>query len=268
MAKKTHLLIIDPQVDFCSPNGRLYVGGAENDTTRLAKFIKANTKRLDWLHITQDSHHRTHIANCVNWVDASGKDAPPFTFVSVSDVKNGVWRAKNPRRQAWFESYVNKLATNNRYPLCLWPPHCIIGTPGHGFMPEIAEAMEQWEDDNSRASNIVTKGSADDTEHYSAVQADVAIDAIPSTKLNVRLIEVLKTVDELLIAGEALSHCVANTVTDIADAFGDDSLVRKFVLLTDASSPVGIDPCPQMAKAFVDKMTKRGMRLSTTVSYF
>lgn len=37
--QKIHLLIIDPQNDFCSPDGSLYVHGAEQDMQRLADFI-------------------------------------------------------------------------------------------------------------------------------------------------------------------------------------------------------------------------------------
>jgi nicotinamidase-related amidase len=31
---KSHLLVIDPQVDFCDPSGSLYVPGAEDDMGR------------------------------------------------------------------------------------------------------------------------------------------------------------------------------------------------------------------------------------------
>ena len=41
-----------------------------------------------------------------------------------------------------------------------------------------------------------------------------------------------------MIAGEALSHCVAGTVRDLADGLGDEQ-VGKLVLLTDCTSTVG-----------------------------
>jgi nicotinamidase-related amidase len=71
--------------------------------------------------------------------------------------------------------------------------------------------------------------------------------------------------DEILLAGEAGSHCLANTVSDMADSFGDDSFISKCVLLTDGTSPVpGFD---QLQTDFVAKMTKRGMKTITTVDY-
>ena len=39
MAKKVHLLVIDPQNDFCDPNGALCVAGADGDMKRLADMV-------------------------------------------------------------------------------------------------------------------------------------------------------------------------------------------------------------------------------------
>ncbi len=78
-------------------------------------------------------------------------------------------------------------------------------------------------------------------------------------------IKKLMDADEILIAGEALSHCVANTFRDVADEFGSDEYVKKLVLLTDASSNVpGFD---KFGEDFVKDMTARGMRVATTVDY-
>jgi len=37
--KKIDLLIIDPQLDFCSPKGSLFVPNADKDMSRLAKMV-------------------------------------------------------------------------------------------------------------------------------------------------------------------------------------------------------------------------------------
>src|SRR4051812_37971324 len=39
MNKSIHLVIIDPQIDFCSPSGALSVQGAERDIERLATMV-------------------------------------------------------------------------------------------------------------------------------------------------------------------------------------------------------------------------------------
>jgi nicotinamidase-related amidase len=111
----------------------------------------------------------------------------------------------------------------------------------------------------------VTKGSNILTEHYSAVQADVPDPTDAGTQINTRLIQALENADQILIAGEARTHCLANTVRDIANNFGDDSFVSKLVLLTDASSDIpGFE---KHAQSFMSEMTSRGMQTSTTTEF-
>ncbi len=267
---KTHLLTIDPQNDFCIANapggnvGRLVVPGAEADMTRLAAFINKHQKRFDEIHCTVDSHQVVHIAHGIFWVNSKGEHPNPFTLISNDDVKNGVWRAYNPAWQGKALHYSNELAKNGRYPLVIWPVHCVIGSWGHSIVPAVQQALEAWEKDTFSRVNFVAKGSNLFTEHYSGLQADVPDDGDASTKINTNLIEALTKADEILITGEALSHCVANTVTDIANNFGDDN-IKKFVLLEDTASNVpGFE---KLGQDFVKTMVKRGMKVTTTKDY-
>lgn len=264
---KVHLLTIDPQNDFCikdgpgGEQGALVVAGADADMNRLGAFITKNQTRLDEIHCTLDSHQVVHIAHPLFWVNNKGEHPNPFTMISNDDVKNGIWRSYNPRWQARALNYSNELAKNNRYPLIIWPVHCVIGSWGHSIVPVVQKALQAWETATFNRVNFVAKGSNLFTEHYSGVQADVPDDADPSTKLNTKLIDALTEADEILITGEALSHCVANTVTDIATKFGDDN-VKKFTLLEDTASNVtGFD---KLGQDFVKNMVKKGMKVTTT----
>jgi nicotinamidase/pyrazinamidase len=106
--------------------------------------------------------------------------------------------------------------------------------------------------------NYVTKGHNPWTEHYSAVQADVPDPDDPGTQLNIRLIQTLKNAEVVALSGQALSHCVANTVRDIADIVGEDG-IRKLVLIEDTSSPVpGFE---ELARQFLTDMRQRGMKI-------
>lgn len=87
----------------------------------------------------------------------------------------------------------------------------------------------------------------------------------PGTRLNTTLIEKLRGADAVFIAGEAGSHCVANTVRDIADALGNDSLLAKMTLLTDAVSPVG--GFESLQSDFLHDLTARGLRTATTETF-
>jgi hypothetical protein len=91
--------------------------------------------------------------------------------------------------------------------------------------------------------------------------ADVPDDADESTKLNTLFLDTVKTADRILLSGEALSHCLANTVTDIASNFGEEN-VRKFVLLRNTAS--NVTSCEALGENFLRDMAKRGMRVMTT----
>ena len=138
MAKRViHLLGIDPQCDFAIANGpgnekgALVVAGAEADMNRFGQFIVKNQRRIDEINITLDSHQYIHIAHPSFWTNSKGEHPTPFTMISEDDVKNGVWRAYNPKWQTTAQAYVTALKTNARYVLVIWPPHCLIGTWGH-----------------------------------------------------------------------------------------------------------------------------------------
>jgi nicotinamidase-related amidase len=211
-----------------------------------------------------DSHDPIHIAHPQFWRNSKGEKPNPFTLITADDVKNGTWMAFNPKLQNRALNYVETLAKNARYVLCIWPPHCLIGSWGAAVSPAVHAALTEWASVRFNRVNWVTKGSNFMTEHYSAVMADVIDPQDPSTKINTNLIDALVAADEILITGEALSHCVANTVTDIADNFGDDN-IKKLVLLQDTSSNVG--GFEKLGQDFVMKMTKRGMRVIKTTDY-
>ena len=272
MSDKLHLLIIDPQNDFCTPGGALYVPGANEDMQRLAVFVNKFIDKFDDIHVTMDCHHEFDIAHPGAWIDKNGKNPDPFTIISLNDVKTGVWRDCNPFFQADWLNYVEQLETKNRYQLCSWPPHCKIGSSGNNVHPELYEALNTWEKkyiSSGAMVDYVTKGSNYKTEHYSAVKAEVEDPLDNGTTLNVKLIQTLQEADYILIAGEALSHCVANTIRDIADNFGDDN-IKKMVLLWDCTSSV-ISPFvdfPAISEQFIKDMCARGMQVSDTKSFF
>ena len=257
------LLIIDPQNDFCDPNGSLFVPGADQDMERLSTMLDRTKDKLSDIHITLDSHRYVDVAHPIFWVDSEGKNPDPFTLISVDGVKNGVWKPKNPQFQSRMMDYVKSLDNNNRYMLCVWPPHCLIGSWGYSIHSKLYESLIEWEK-GFAIVDYVTKGSNIFTEHYSAVQADVPDAEDPGTMLNTGLIETLEAADMIALAGEASSHCLANTVRDIANNFGEAS-IKKMTLLTDATSPVtGFE---KMAEDFLTEMTQRGMNLSTTEEF-
>jgi nicotinamidase-related amidase len=266
---KVCLLTIDGQVDFCDPNGKLYVKGADKDMERLAKMIRRCKGDIDDIIATEDFHRRLHIAHPIWWVDAQGNHPIPFEgglpkIISVADVvgSNPKWKAYNPGYRQRSIEYVQNLEKNGRYQLTVWPEHALIGSNGSCIQPVLFEAFCEWEEQFA-AVNYVTKGSNMFTEHYSALLADVFDPEDPKTGLNTDLLKILQDPEVALIgiSGEASSHCVANTVRDVANNFGEDN-IKKFTYIEDTCSAVPF--CEDMADNFINEMTKRGMKVTTS----
>ena len=262
---RLEFLIVDPQNDFSdAPGAALPVTGAGADAERLARLLERLRDRIDGIHVTLDTHQLLDIAHPMFWVDDAGRQPTPFTQISVADVENGIWRAYDGHAQQRALAYVRALRDNGRYQLTIWPPHCLIGTWGHNVVPVVAETLRAWEEAKFARVDYVIKGHNPWTEHYSAVQADVPDPADPGTQINRRLIQVLENADVVALSGQALSHCVANTVRDIADQF-DQASIHKLVLIEDTSSPVpGFEA---LAQQFVTDMRRRGMKTARAADF-
>jgi nicotinamidase-related amidase len=261
---KVSLMIIDTQRSFCSPNGELFVPGADEDCVRLSAMINRLENRIDSIHVTLDSHQEVDIAHPVFWRDSDGNPPNPFTIITRDDVEKGRYVTSNPASLKRAVEYVQELDNNNRYPLCIWPPHCIIGSEGYQIESNVSDAIRQWGRNRFKMIDFVTKGSNPWTEHYSAIKADVPDPSDPTTLVNSRFVNTVDEADLILVSGQALSHCVASTVRDLASEFGEES-IKKLILLRDTCSNVpGFE---QNGVDFLNDLQALGMRVesSTTV---
>ena len=257
------LLLVDPQNDFCDPRGSLYVPGAAEDAARAAAMIGRISKGLGELVVTMDCHHVLDVAHPLMWVDAQGNHPAPFTTITLQDVDNGTWRAVRPAWQGRLLHYVSDLEAQGRYRLTVWPEHCLAGSWGFGIVPRVFEALTAWEREHAATATLVMKGENPWTEHYSAVRAEVPDPAEPGTGVNRPLVEKILAADVVGVSGEALSHCVANTVRDLVEPLGGD--LSRLVLIRDTTSSVpGFEP---LGEAFVEEMQTRGMKLSSSLGF-
>lgn len=250
---KTVLFIIDPQIDF-HPGGSLGVPGADGDSARIADFINQNLDRIDEIHVSLDSHHRIHIAHGVFWKNPQGEHPPPFTLIRHDDVVRGDWTPADPGMLQHAKDYTHALEEKGRFVLCIWPEHCLIGTPGHAVVPVLNEALQAWVKANMKVVEYVHKGTNCQSEMYSALSAEVPVAGDATTELNHALLARLQQAQQVLICGEAKSHCVNYTMRDLlANWTGDPA---QLVLLEDCASAVpGFEAA---ADAFVADMKAAG----------
>jgi len=288
-SKNTHLVVVSPQNSFCKVvdqnqqqsvhDGELCVAGAWDDMNRVATMVKRLGKKLADIHITLDSHHLLHIAHPIWYRDSNGNQPDPFTIMreqnnviigSKTDAGGnqyevGQFTVFRPSVHKKTLEYLKALAKAKRYPHVIWPSHCLIGTPGYNVVPQLMESLLEWVRLYGDSTiDFVTVGSNPFVEHFSAVCAAVPDPCDPSTHLNTSFINALQEADEVLFAGEAGSHCLANTVRDIVNYFGNHSC-KKFVLLTDCMSPM--TSFEGLQADFISEMTCRGVRTTTSTTY-
>ncbi len=252
------LFIIDPQNDF-HPGGTLGVPGANEDSARIAAFITANHQKIDEIYVSLDSHHRIHIAHSVFWTNPHGEHPAPFTLIRHEDVKSGSWTPVDSSLLAHALSYTKRLEEKGRFVVCIWPEHCLIGTPGHAVVPVLNDALQEWAKHNMKIIHYVHKGTNCLTEMYSAIAAEIPVDDDPGTSTNQSLLDALHTADKLLICGEAKSHCVNYTMRDIAAHWQKD--LSSLILLSDCCSSVpGFE---EAASTFEADMKNLGCTISS-----
>jgi len=272
---RTHLLVIDAQKDFCFPDGSLFVGGrsgtgAIDDSDRTARFIYRNLGVISELTCTLDTHFPYQIFFPAFWLDENGNPPTAHTMISTADVKAGSYKP-NPAVApwlcdgdvSWLESqvafYCSELENAGKYTLYLWPPHCLLGSPGHALAGVIEEARLFHSFVRGSENAIEIKGGNPLTENYSALAPEVLErhDGEPLAQRNTTFLKTLLEADALIIAGQAASHCVKSTIEDLLDQIEtvDPTLAKKVYILRDCMSAVAV-PDPGTPGKFIFDFTE------------
>ena len=281
--RSSQLLIIDPQNDFCdvpeswwqrSPlDGAvtppaLPVPGAHADMQRVAQWIARQGPRLKDITVTLDSHQAYDIAHPAFWQHGDGHAVSPFTPITAAQVRAGNFAPRDTSALPRVLQYLDVLEAEGRYTLMIWPLHCEIGSWGHGVHADVLAACRAWQATQHRAVRHVFKGMNPWTEHYSAIRAEVPDPQDPETGLNETLLQHLANADQVVIVGEAGSHCVRATtehiVQNIPRYWGDGALSR-IVLLTDCMSPV--TGFADAQTGFIAQMRAAGVRCETSTTF-
>ncbi len=257
MKKRNAILIIDAQFDFCNPNGALYVQGADQDMLRLKQFITENKEHINHICVTLDSHPVNDISHPAFWQDKDGNFPAPFTQITLADAQSGKWTPRFFPQQAI--KYLADLEGQGQFPHLIWPEHCLIGSKGASLDDQLMEALKIWAS-GGNYYQAVTKGTYPLTEHFGIFAAQIPVADRPETQLNQSLIRTLESYQNVYLAGEAKSHCVATSLKQAMDYAPD--LAAKMIVLEDTMSDV-----PNMGLLGVpiyEEAKRKGIRFSTT----
>lgn len=268
--KKIDIVGIDPQNDFMD-DGSLPVPGARADMDRLAAMVAKHSRKINDIHITLDSHRGLDISHAAFWVGSGGAQPAPFSQITHDSVKNGIWTPRIPALRQHALDYTAHLEKGGKYVHTVWPTHCLIGSEGHAVESKLFESINNWASDSVGLIDFVVKGSDYRVEHFGALEAEMPMADNPETSLNVGFLTTLQDADIILIAGEALSHCVRATIQQIVDNIGDEH-IKKIHLLKDCSTSIPAIPnvvdFPALTEAWLKQMTRKGLVITDTVSFW
>lgn len=253
MNLKTAVLGIDIQNDFTLPTGALYVNGADGDVRRMAAFMEEYGSNIDYIALTIDSHQPIHIANQCYWKDNEGYPPALFTIISADEIESGKWKPQFNKDLAL--DYLKALEQTGE--VCtIWPPHCIVGSKGWAVNEVLIKSLYSWCISEKKMYDLFYKGMHQATEHYSIFRAAVEYPDAEETKLNTKLLNKLKSFDNIIIMGEAADFCVVNSVTDLIKA--EPLLSEKVIILSDCMS--WINPENERAKYMYEHLQEKGIR--------
>jgi nicotinamidase/pyrazinamidase len=254
--KKIALLIIDAQVDFCDPEGALYVPGAEKDVERISQLINLDGDKIESIFVTLDTHHILDIAHPLFWEDQNGNTVAPFTLVTSAAVKAGKWIPRY--HQEHVVHYLETLESEGEFQHFIWPEHCLVGSRGASLNDTLMQALLAWTHRTGQDYIAITKGIHPLTEHFGVFKAQVPIANATETELNTGFLSQLGSFDQVLIAGEARSHCVATSINQILKYAPE--LVPKVTVLSDCMSDV--TNWGHLADPIFEEAAKKGMVFS------
>ncbi len=280
---RSWLTLVDVQNTFCIPDFELYVGGrsgrgAVDDNLRLCEFIYRNLGNITHITATMDTHRAMQIFHALFFVDEDGNHPAPYTDIQASEIRGGKWKF-NPELapqfgispeygQQMMVHYADELERKGKYALTIWPYHAMLGGIGHALVSSVEEALFFHSIARITQYDINIKGDKPFTENYSVIGPEVLTGPMGETlgTRNAKFIEQLQQFDKLIIAGQAKSHCVAWTISDLLEDINatDPELAKKVYLLEDCTSPVvvpGLVDHTDAANAAYERFVKAGMHL-------
>ena len=240
---------IDVQQDFMD-HGALGVAGAQKDVERMTRFIYDNIEKISNIAVSMDTHTPHQIFHPCWWIDENGEHPAPYTVITLKDLDEGRWRAViNPQAS---REYVKHLEQDAKKELCIWTYHCMQGTTGAALENQFANMIYFHSVARKAVVQRLVKGQDPMSEMYGIIRPEY------DTKgyMNLEFLNKLERFDKVLIAGEAKSHCVLESIKQILEYYETrPEVTEKVYVLEDCMS--SISGYEDMANQMFEDFRKR-----------
>lgn len=201
---------IDVQQDFMD-NGALGVPGAHGDVERMTRFIYNNMDKISNIAVSIDTHTPHQIFHPCWWIDENGNNPKGGTPIALADLDNGKWRAVIHPIES--RDYVEHLEKDGKKTLCVWPYHCIQGTPGCALENQFSNMIYFHSVAKKSVVQRLVKGEKPVTEMYGIFKPEYSKDGyvnLPAMNIFLDKNGNIKY-DKIIYAGEAEDYCVYET---------------------------------------------------------
>jgi nicotinamidase-related amidase len=231
-ATQVAVIAIDIQKDFME-KGSLGVPGSHADVERFTRWIHRNLDKIARISVSIDTHNPFQIFFPSWWIDKDGNHPAPFTPITVDDVESRKWIP------LWMPSesldYVKGLAAGGRQVLVIWPYHCIQGTNGHTLENQFANMAYFFQAAKLSKIEYIVKGFKPCTEMYGIFKPEYD----PKNTIDMTILNKLQKYDKIVIAGQAKSHCVLESIRQMLELFGGNiATTSKLFILEDCMSTI------------------------------
>ena len=235
---KRLLLAIDIQNDFMEGIGSLPVPGSKGDVERLTRWIYNNIDSLTQIVCSLDTHSASQIFHPCWWVDSNGNNPKPYTIITYNDLLSGRWTPVYGERKLTYKlslEYLKGLEESGKRQLCIWPYHCLAGTYGAEPEGEFSKMVRFHSAARQSTPILLQKGNNPYSEMYGIIKPEYN----PDNYINKDILDLIEQYDEIYIAGEAASHCVLESVSQIAEYFAHrPEITDRITILKDCMSPI------------------------------
>ncbi|MBM7648454.1 nicotinamidase-related amidase [Bacillus ectoiniformans] len=230
--EKVLFIGIDYQNDFME-NGELGVPNSHTDIKNVTRFLYDNFHKITDIAISLDTHELNQIFHPVWWLDEQGNHPAPFTIISAEDIEKGKWTAAEKAEESL--KYIRNLEKSGKKQLCIWPYHCIEGTRGAALESQFSNMIHFHSIARNTRIKKIIKGQDPLSEMYGIIKPEFA----EADYGNYEFLNSLKSYQKIIIAGEAKSHCVLESVKQMVDYFADDrEMTARFYVLDDCISSI------------------------------
>ncbi len=241
--------------------GRLSVGGSWFDTARglyfdyaIMPYVTANAvscdthtvldSSFDWARfVARRDGTALNVVTGQEYPVERGQHPQPFTLILEEHTwdpeanPDGLWRPVRKHHDT--RNYLGELEADGQMAHVLWEKHNTRLTHGAGVDQVAYENMLLHAYTRDMEPLIFYKGLTD-PEFFGIYKPQVVIQGDPYAQVNLAGLQLYQEFDLIIIDGEALSHCVLNTVKQLVEFAEerDPDQLTKLVVITDGSSVI------------------------------